>query len=143
EDKPLFDRAVAGFYNPGSSIKPLVGVAALKDGVIDSTRQIFSAGYIDVPNPYDKTKSSRYLDWRYQGNVDLSSALAQSSDVYFYIVGGGSPAQSTVATNDPSDYGIKGLGITRLYSWWQRFGLGKPTGIDLPHEASGFLPTPY
>ncbi len=131
-----------GFYNPGSTIKPLDAVAALKEGVIDPSRTIFSTGYLLVPNPYNSSTPSKYLDWRYQGNVNLASALAQSSDVYFYLVGGGSPAVSTPLLNDPSDYGIAGLGISRLYEWWQTFGLGKPTGIDMPDEAAGFLPTP-
>lgn len=141
-DKPLFNRAVNGFYNPGSTIKPLDAVAALVEGVIDPFRNIFSPGYLLVPNPYNSSTPSKYLDWRYQGNVDLSSALAQSSDVYFYIVGGGSPAASTPLLNDPSDYGVGGLGINRLYKWWEAFGLGKTTGIDMPNEAEGFLPTP-
>lgn len=141
-DEPLFDRAVSGMYDPGSTIKPLDGVAALHDGVIDSTREIFSPGYLLVPNPYNANAPSRYLDWKYQGNVNLASALAQSSDVYFYIVGGGSPAVSTPLLNDSKDYGISGLGINRLHSWWEEFGLGKPTGIDMPGEKSGFLPTP-
>ncbi len=140
-DKPLFDRAVNGYYNPGSTIKPLVGVAALAENVIDPTRSIFSPGYILVPNQFNSSTPTKYLDWRYQGSVNLASALAQSSDVYFYIVGGGSPA-STPMLNDPSDYGIGGLGITRLYAWWQAFGLGKKTGIDMPGESTGFLPTP-
>lgn len=72
----------------------------------------------------------------------MASALAQSSDVYFYIVGGGSPAMSTPPLNDQSDYGISGLGISRLHNWWQTFALGKTTGIDLPNEGAGFLPTP-
>lgn len=141
-DRPLFNRAVNGYYNPGSTIKPLDGVAALSEGVIDSTREIFSPGYLLVPNPYDASAPSKHLDWQYQGSVDLASALAQSSDVYFYIVGGGSPPRSTPLLNDPSDYGIAGLGIERLHTWWQTFGLGKPTGIDMPNEAAGFLPTP-
>jgi penicillin-binding protein 2 len=142
KDKPLFDRVVSGFYSPGSTIKPLVGVAALREGVIDSARQVYSPGYLLVPNPYNASSSSRYLDWRPQGNVNLASAIAQSSDVYFYIVGGGSPAMSTPMLNDSSDYGIKGLGISRLHDWWQKFGLGVATGIDMPNEAGGFLPTP-
>ena len=141
-DKPLFDRAVSGLYNPGSTIKPLDSVGALHDGVIDSTREIFSPGYLLVPNPYNTSTPSRYLDWKYQGSVNLASALAQSSDVYFYIVGGGSPPVSTPLLNDSSDYGISGLGISRLHGWWEEFGLGKPTGIDMPSEGSGFLPTP-
>ena len=141
-DEPLFDRAISGLYNPGSTIKPLVAVAALHDGVINSTRQIFSPGYLMVPNPYNSSAPSRYLDWKYQGNVDVYSAIAQSSDVYFYIVGGGSPAMSTPLLNDISDYGISGLGISRLYGWWKEFNLGTLTGIDMPGEGVGFLPTP-
>ncbi len=141
-DNPLFDRAVNGYYNPGSTIKPLDGVAILKDGVIDPAREIFSNGYLLVPNPYNTSTPSKYLDWRYQGSVNLAAALAQSSDVYFYVTVGGSPVASAPLLNDPSDYGIKGLGIDRLYGWWQAFGLGKPTGIDMPNEAEGFLPTP-
>jgi penicillin-binding protein 2 len=127
--RPLFDRAIGGLYSPGSTIKPLVGVAALAEKVIDPRKTIFSPGYLDIPNPYNPDKPTRYLDWRYQGDVDLSSALAQSSDVYFYEVGGGFPGQ-------------KGLGITKLRDWWQKFGLDKKTGIDLPGEAAGFLPSP-
>lgn len=95
-----------------------------------------------MPNPYNPASPSKHLDWQYQGSVNLTSALAQSSDVYFYIVGGGSPAKSTPLLNDPSDYGISGLGIDRLHTWWQKFGFGTSTGIDLPSESIGFLPTP-
>lgn len=129
EHKPLFNRFVSGLYTPGSTIKPLVGVAALHEKVIDPKKEIFSPGYLDVPNPYDPEHPTRFLDWRYQGNVDMSSAIAQSSNVYFYTVGGGA-------------LDVKGLGISKLEEWWQRFGLGKITGIDLPREESGFLPSP-
>lgn len=128
-DKPLFNRATAGFYSPGSTIKPLVGVAALKEGVITPSKEIFSPGYIDIPNPYKPDEPTRYLDWQYQGYVNLASALAQSSDVYFYELGGGGPDS-------------RGLGITRLREWWQKFNLGNLTGIDFPGEAKGFLPSP-
>ena len=128
-NRPLFNRAISGLYSPGSTIKPLVGLAAVQEGVISAERTIFSPGYLDVPNPYDPEKPTRFVDWRYQGNVDLSAALAQSSNVYFYEVGGG--------------FGdIRGLGINRLREWWQRFGFGKSTGIDLFGEEEGFLPTP-
>lgn len=141
-DRPLFNRITSGNYNPGSTIKPLDGVAILKDGVVSADREIFSPGYLMVPNQYDPSNPKKYLDWRYQGNVNLTSALAQSSDVYFYVTVGGSPAVTTPPINDASDYGIGGLGVSRLFNWWQTFGLGKPTGIDMPSEASGFLPTP-
>ncbi len=126
--KPLFNRAISGAYAPGSTIKPLVGVAALKEGIIDPQKTIFSPGYLDVPNPYNPEKPTRFVDWRPQGNVNLASAIAQSSNVYFYVVGGG--------------FGdIKGLGIDKLREWWQKFGLGKKTGIDLIGEIDGFLPS--
>ena len=127
-DKPLFNRAISGAYSPGSTIKPLVALAALSEGVINTEKQIYSPGYLEIPNPYDPEKPTLFLDWRPQGWVNLERAIAQSSNVYFYTVGGG--------------FGdIKGLGIKRLNDWWQKFNLGKPTGIDLPGEARGLLPT--
>lgn len=127
--QPLFNRIVSGLYNPGSTIKPLDAVAALIEGIIKPTDQIFSPGYIDVPNPYDPSTPSRFLDWKPQGWVDLYSALARSSNVYFYEVGGGYENQ-------------KGLGIETLKSWWQKFGLSQKTNIDIIGEKSGFLPDP-
>lgn len=127
EKRPLFNRAVGGEYNPGSTIKPLVGVAALAENVISPGRTVFSPGYLDIPNPYDPSNPTRFDDWRYQGDVNLADAIAQSSNVYFYTVGGGANS-------------VKGLGIERLTNWWKKFGLGAPTGIDMPGEADGFLP---
>lgn len=129
KNKPLFNRAISGVYNPGSTIKPLVAVAALSEKVVTPTQEFFSPGYLEIPNPYHPDKPSRFLDWRFQGSVNVYSALAQSSNVYFYIVGGGAR-------------GISGLGISRLKSWWEKFGLGVVSGIDLPGERSGFLPDP-
>jgi penicillin-binding protein 2 len=141
-DEPLFDRIISGQYQPGSTIKPLDGVAALKEGVITPDRQLYSPGYLMVPDPYNSSTPTKYMDWESHGYIDLASALAQSSDVYFYIVGGGSPEYTTPPLNNAVDYGVSGLGAAKLYDWWTTFGLGKPTGIDLPSEAAGFLPTP-
>lgn len=127
--RPLFNRAVGGAYTPGSTIKPLVAVAALKEGVVYPQKTVFSPGFLDVPNPYNPDKPTRFLDWRYQGTINLYSAIAQSSNVYFYSVGGGA-------------FDIKGLGISRLRDWWAKFGLGSVTGIDIPGEVKGFLPSP-
>ncbi len=127
--QPFFNRIVSGLYNPGSTIKPLVAVGALTDGVITPTKQIFSPGYIDVPNPYDPANPTRFVEVHPAGWVDVYSALAKSSNVYFYEVGGGFGDQ-------------QGLGITRLKQWWQTFGLDQKTGIDLLGEQSGFLPDP-
>jgi penicillin-binding protein 2 len=107
----------------------MVGIAALNEKIISPSREIFSPGYLEIPNPYHPENPSKFLDWRYQGNVNLGAAIAQSSNVYFYAVGGGA-------------LGIKGLGIGKLRQWWQKFGLGKKTGIDMPGEEDGFLPDP-
>lgn len=140
-DKPLFNRAISGLYNPGSTIKPLVAVAALKEGVISSERELFSVGYLDIPNPYFPGEFTRYNDWRYQGRVDVSSAIARSSNVYFYAVGGGLPAGVDRDVLAGGGY-ISGLGINRLQEWWNFFLLGQKTGVDMPGEGAGFLPSP-
>ena len=127
--KPFFNRAISGLYAPGSTIKPLVALAALKENVIQPKDKIFSAGYLEIPNPYYPDQPSRFLDWKPHGWVDLYSALARSSNVYFYEVGGGFGEQ-------------KGLGIEKLKEYWQKFGFNEKTGIDLPNEANGFLPSP-
>ncbi len=129
EDKPTFNRAVSGLYSPGSTIKPLVGVGVLNENIISPNKQIYSPGYIYVENPYDPDRPSKFVDWRPQGWVDIYSALAKSSNVYFYEVGGGYKDQ-------------EGLGIWRLKEYWKKFLLDKKTGIDLPGEGVGFLPDP-
>ncbi len=128
-NQPLFNRAISGLYNPASTIKPLVGTAALTENVIDTKKSVFSAGYIDIPNPYHPDQPSRFVDWKPNGWINIYSALAKSSNIYFYSVGGG--------------YGdIKGLGIEKLRGYWEKFGLNEKTGVDLPNEKSGFLPSP-
>ncbi|OGG36801.1 hypothetical protein A2110_01195 [Candidatus Jorgensenbacteria bacterium GWA1_54_12] len=126
---PLFNRAVSGLYNPGSTIKPLVAIAALEEGVMTPEHELYSSGQLVVENPYSPGNPSIFGDWKAHGWVNMRAALARSSNVYFYIVGGGFENE-------------KGLGISRLRLWWSTFGLGKKTGIDLPAEAAGFLPSP-
>lgn len=119
-DKPLFNRAIAGEYPPGSTIKPIIAVAALAEGVIDESSTINCAGAINIGN-------HRFGDWKTHGVTDLRKAIAESCDVYFYSVGGGYA-------------NIAGLGISRMKKYGEIFGLGKKTGIDLPGESSGLVP---
>jgi len=128
-NRPFFNRAVGGAYNPGSTIKPVHATAVLKENIVSPDYQIFSKGYIEIPNPYFPENPSRFVDWRPHGWVDIHSALARSSNVYFYETVGGFVE-------------LKGLGIERLKSYWEKFGFGKLTGIDLPGEIPGFLPDP-
>lgn len=126
---PLFNRTVMGVYNPGSTIKPLVALAALTEGVVTPETSIYSAGFIEIPNPYTPSAPSRFLDWKAHGWVNAQSALARSSNVYFYEVTGGFQNQ-------------RGIGILKLKNWWKHFRLDEKTGIDLPNERVGFLPDP-
>jgi penicillin-binding protein 2 len=128
-DRPFLDRAVSGLYAPGSIVKPMEAAGALTDGIITPDTTIQDPGYISIPDPYDPTQTYIYKDWKVLGEVDVEKAIAWSSDVFFYTVGGGFGS-------------IKGLGIDRLDYWYQEFGFGKPTGIDLPGEANGLVPSP-
>jgi len=127
--KPFLHRAIAGIYTPGSIIKPFVALSALAEDIIDPYKQIYSAGYIDIPNPYDPEDYTRFSDWKAHGYIDMREALAVSSNVYFYEVGGG-------YKNQP------GLGISRLNSNLSLFGFGTQTGIPLEGEMAGVVPSP-
>ena len=129
KDKPFLNRAVGGLYTPGSIIKPILGLAALQEGVITPDKQILSTGSLIVPNPYDKTKPTIFKDWRVNGWTDLREALAVSSDIYFYEIGGGFADQ-------------KGLGINNIDRYFEMFGMTEKTGIDLPGEGEGVIPSP-
>ena len=119
---PLFDRAIAGEYPPGSTIKPFLAGAALAEGVVTPSTQIESRGGITVAG-------FSFGDWKAHGFTDIRHAIAVSSDVYFYSVGGG--------------YGnIRGLGMETMNEYESQFGFGSATGIDIPGEKTGFLPTP-
>jgi len=139
--KPLFNRAITGIYSPGSTIKPLVSLAALARKIVTPDTQIYSKGFLEIPNIYNPDLPSRFVDWKPHGWVDAASALARSSNIYFYLLGGGLP--NTVPSWElVQDYFNRdGLGIDNLNYFWRKFGFGEKTGIDLPFESSGFLPT--
>lgn len=128
ESKPFFFRAAEGLYPPGSTFKTVIALAALAEKTIDPARQILSTGSISIPNPYFPDQASVFYDWKAHGWVDMRQALAVSSNVYFYTVGGGFGEQA-------------GLGARKIVDYASRLGLGKKTGIEFP-EAEGFLPTP-
>lgn len=126
---PFLDRAVAGLYTPGSVVKPFVATAALEEAVISPEKQILSTGSISIPNPYDPEKPSVFKDWKAHGWVDMRHALAVSSDVYFYAVGGGYKDQ-------------QGLGIAAIEKYMRLFGFASPTGFAIPGEEAGVIPNP-
>lgn len=126
---PLLDRAIGGVYPSGSVIKPLIAAAALQERVIDPNKVMETHGFITVPSVYDPSVIYTFVDWKNHGPVDMRKAIAVSSDVYFYTIGGGYMNQ-------------KGLGISRIDKYLEIFNWGLRTGIDLPGEEKGFVPSP-
>ena len=124
-DEPLFPRAVTGTYPPGSTIKPIFAAAALSEGVITPRTTILSTGGITYANRW------WFPDWKAGGHgpTEVTKAIADSVNTFFYYVGGGFEKFS-------------GLGVERMTAYASRFGLGKKTGVELPGEAEGLLPDP-
>ncbi|MGO9515364.1 MAG: penicillin-binding protein 2 [Steroidobacteraceae bacterium] len=118
-DKPLINRALRGAYPPGSTVKPFFALAALNYGVMTPEKTIFCPGHFILPGA-----SHVFHDWKPKGHgtVSMRHAIMQSCDVYFYTV-----AQK--------------LGIDRMHDFMTQFGFGDPTGIDIPGEKPGLMPS--
>jgi penicillin-binding protein 2 len=127
--KAFLERDISGLYTPGSIVKPFFALAALAEGVIDPYKEILSTGSISIPNPYFPDQKSVFKDWRVNGWTNMMEAIAVSSDIYFYEIGGGFEGQ-------------KGLGIARLEQYAKLFGMDEKTGIDRPDEKAGVIPSP-
>ncbi|HRH25957.1 MAG TPA: penicillin-binding transpeptidase domain-containing protein [Candidatus Paceibacterota bacterium] len=125
----FLDRASVGLFAPGSIIKPFIALGALNENLISPEKSILSTGAISIPNPYFPDKPSVFRDWKAHGYVDMRRAIAVSSDVYFYAIGGGYEDQ-------------KGLGIVRIDEYMQQFGFGKPLVSPFFSSQSGVIPTP-
>ncbi|MBX4191450.1 MAG: penicillin-binding protein 2 [Candidatus Doudnabacteria bacterium] len=123
---PLLNRAIGGTYPPGSTIKPVMAIAALSEGVVTPETKILDDGVIRVGS---------FTFYGYErsglGMMDIYSAIAKSSDIYFYTVGGGN-----------SKTNIDGMGPDKVASWFRKFHLGSPLGLDMPNEKSGLVPDP-
>jgi len=117
--RALFNRALQGGYEPGSTIKPFIALAGLELGVITPAKRVFSSGNFYLPG-LDRP----FRDWRKGGHgwVDLRAALEQSVNTYFY----------QLALN---------VGIDRMHDYLDQFGFGSVTGLDMPGENAGILPS--
>ncbi|MEK7537760.1 MAG: penicillin-binding protein 2 [Patescibacteria group bacterium] len=120
---PLINRVISGQYPSGSIIKPFIAAAALTERVVTPSTTVLSVGGFTVGYDF-------FPDWKAGGHglVNITTALAESVNTFFYAVGGGYQ-------------NIIGLGVDRIVEYLQRFGWGRTLGIDLPSEASGLLPT--
>lgn len=132
--KPLVNHAIAERYPPGSTFKQVTAAAALQEGVANPSTTITSYGYLTVPNQYDPSITYIFRDWAALGTLDFYGGLAMSSDVYFYYLSGGYYLNGVEI--------FHGLGPERLAAYARAFGLGSPTGIDLPGESPGLVPDP-
>ncbi|MCA9362149.1 hypothetical protein KC906_02125 [Candidatus Kaiserbacteria bacterium] len=137
---PFLNKVIGGAYTPGSIVKPFVAYAALEHGVVSADTEIYSNGRLTIPNPYNPSQPSYFNDWRSQGNMTMREAIAFSSNVYFYIIGGGLPeiAVPQAGLSAP----LQGLGITKMAENYRRFGMGELTGINLAQEQEGVVPDP-
>ena len=132
EGHPLIHRAYQEVRSPGSIFKPLVGAAALQEGVATPSTRIRSTGAITVRSIYDPSVTYTFRDWTAHGVLDFYGGLIRSSDVYYYYLAGG--------YDGPDGSSFDGLGVERIARYVRQFGLGAPTGLDLPGEAGGLVP---
>jgi penicillin-binding protein 2 len=130
---PLFNRAIAGTYAPGSTVKPMVSIAALEENIVTENTVITDRGVLTIPNQFTPSILYNFYGWKRSGlgPMTVRSAIAESSDIYFYTVAGGHPSSS-----------IKGLGAEKLAEYYRKFGLGRQTGIDLQGEKTGVVADP-
>lgn len=128
-NQPFFNRAIAAQYPTGSTIKPFLAAGALQEKLISSTKLINDPGYILVHSQNDPSVTYKFAGVVPHGLVDMRKALAVSSNIYFFTVGGGYGNQ-------------QGLGPGRIKKYLDLFGWEEKTGVDLPGEFRGFVPTP-
>ena len=132
---PLVNHAISGLYPPGSTFKIVPAAAALQEGIVTPQMQFTCEGTFWLPNKYfpdDPEQAQPFYCWIHKwgkhGPINFISAIAQSCDIYFYIVSGGF-----------RDF--EGLGLERLTEYARLFGFGEWTGIDLPGENAGLVPS--
>ena len=114
--KPLFNRATAGQYPPGSTVKPMLALGALDMGIVDSEYYLPCEGEFKLPN-----YSRPFRDWAAHGSVNAKRAIQASCDVYFY--------ETAVE-----------MGIERMSTFLKKFNLGEKTKLDLGNEKKGVVP---
>lgn len=128
-NNPFLDRVSRGLYTPGSIVKPFVALAALEENLISPYKIINTKGFISIPNPYNPDNPSLFNDWKNHGPINMKDAIAVSSNVYFYIVGGGFEEQ-------------KGLGIETLNKYLSMFSFGQTIQTSEFTSLPGVVPNP-
>jgi penicillin-binding protein 2 len=122
---PLVNKAIGDRYPPGSTFKMITGLSALNEGVANR------GTIVNVTSNVINVGGWNYYDWRIHGSLDFINGFAHSSDIYFYTLGGGNP-----------NTGQRGVGPEAIYKYGSDLGFGAKTGIDLPGEDAGIMPSP-
>lgn len=123
---PLFNRSLGGVYHPGSIFKPLVAIAGLEENKIDRDFKYNDTGVVTIENIYGKYTYTNWYLTQYggqEGEIDLTKAMARSTDTFFYKLG-------------------EQIGIDNLVEWMKKFGLTKLTEIDIKGEVQSLVPSP-
>jgi len=128
KNNPFLNRVALGEFTPGSIVKPYIALRALKDDLIDPNEKIYTNGQIVIPNRYYPDNPSIFRDYKNNGIIDMKKALAVSSNIYFYILGGGFEER-------------EGMGINKLSENFKDFGFGEETGIFEMKEKEGLVPS--
>ena len=123
--RPLVNKAIGDIYPPGSTFKMVTGLSALNEGVANRGTTV------NVNSMILNVGGYLFYDWMAHGRVDFVNGFAHSSDIYFYTLGGGNP-----------NTGQRGVGPEAIYKYGSELGFGAKTGIDLPGEATGIMPSP-
>ncbi|HEV8229612.1 MAG TPA: penicillin-binding protein 2 [Candidatus Limnocylindria bacterium] len=122
---PLVNKAIGDIYPPGSTFKMVTGLSALNEGVANR------GTIVNVSSNVLSVGGFNFYDWRAHGVLDFVNGFAHSSDIYFYTLAGGNP-----------NTGQRGVGPEAIFKYGSELGFGSRTGIDLPGEASGIMPSP-
>ena len=133
--RPLLNHAISDGLPPGSVFKIVLAAGALQEGVLTPRTRLTCPGKIVVPNKYypnDPGRAQPFLCWNQggHGTLDIVGGIAHSCDIFFYQVGGGF-----------EETHFMGLGVNRIADYAQLFGFGEPSGVELPAEIGGLVPT--
>ncbi|MCX6790927.1 MAG: penicillin-binding transpeptidase domain-containing protein, partial [Candidatus Gribaldobacteria bacterium] len=140
---PLLNRTISGLYPTGSALKPFIASAALEEKVITENTQLWCPLKICLENKYSG-KGECFVDNKFHGTSDVKRALAESVNPFFYLIGGGytAPKASSQFYDPLLPKQFTGLGINKIDQYLQLFGFGTTTGVDLPGEMPGRVPSP-
>lgn len=137
---PQLNRIIKGNYLVGSTIKPLIGLAALEEGIITEKTIFFCPLYLCFSLIEKKGQKTCFADWKFHGWADIKKGIAESVNPFFYFIGGGYKAPVGADPKLPKYF--KGLGVIKIANWLKKFGWAEKTGVDLPGELAGRVPTP-